>query len=333
MLSHKRIGELKLKSFDIGKNDEGKRLDRFVLKVASNLPQTLMFRYLRTKRIKLNGKRAEASTRLHEGDVVEMYINDEFFTQNEYAYDFLKASKELDILYEDENIIIINKPPGVLCHPDGENYTDNIIARVQRYLFEKGEYDPDKENSFTPALANRIDRNTGGLVMASKNAAALRILNEKIKSREVTKKYYCIAQGIFKEKEGVLESYLTVDRKQNKASVKKSESESAKAIKTGYKVLSEKNSLSLLEITLFTGRTHQIRAQLAAVGHPLLGDTKYGGKAAESGKAYKKQYLNAYKLEFSFKSDAGDLNYLKDKTFEAREPEFVKDFYKNKLNI
>lgn len=329
--SNQRMGEINLKSFEIGKNDAGQRMDKFLSKAAPSLPKSLLYKYLRTKRIKLNGKRAEPASRLNEGDIVELYINDEFFARKEYHYDFLKAPKKPDILYEDENILIINKPPGVLCHPDGDNYTNNLIASVRRYLFEKGEYDPEKENSFAPALANRIDRNTGGLVMAAKNAEALRILNDRIKNREITKKYLCVAEGAFKEKSGVLEGFISLNKSQNKATVTKKETEDSKAIKTGYTVLKEKNGLSLLEIELFTGRTHQIRAQFAAIGHPLYGDTKYKGKAAGENSPYKKQYLYAYKLEFSFKTDAGALNYLKDKVFTAPEPEFVAEFNNGKL--
>ena len=169
-----------MKSFNITKNDANQRLDKFVQKAAPKLPNGLMYKYIRLKRIKVNGARAQISTRLNVGDVVDMYINDEFFAAIEEKYDFLRAGKKLSIVYEDENILLCDKPEGLIVHPDESEYNDTLIGRIKRYLYEKGEYDPQNENSFTPALANRIDRNTGGIVITAKNAEALRILNEKI---------------------------------------------------------------------------------------------------------------------------------------------------------
>ena len=174
-----------MKSFKISKNDANQRLDKFISKAVPNLPGSLMYKYIRTKRIKVNSKRAQISTRLNEGDTVDMYINDEFFLKSEHRYDFSGASKNIDIIYEDENIILADKKAGLLCHPDDKEYIDNLIARIKRYLYEKGEYDPDSENSFTPALVNRIDRNTGGIVIAAKNAQSLKILNAQMKERNL----------------------------------------------------------------------------------------------------------------------------------------------------
>ena len=170
-----------MKSFSISKNDSGQRLDKFITKAVPNLPQSLMYKYIRMKRIKVNGKRGEISLRLNEGDVVDMYINDEFFAPVKEHYDFLHASKNLDIIYEDENIMLLDKKVGLLSHPDETEYNDTLITRVKRYLYEKGDYNPKDEHSFAPALVNRIDRNTGGIVIAAKNAESLRILCDKIK--------------------------------------------------------------------------------------------------------------------------------------------------------
>ena len=159
-----------MKSFTIAKNDAGQRLDKFITKAVPLLPQGLMYKYIRTKRIKVNSKRSEISYKLVEGDTVDMYINDEFFAPAKEHFDFLSASKKLDIIYEDENILLLNKKVGLLSHPDDTEYNDTLITRVKRYLYEKGEYDPRDEQSFTPSLVNRIDRNTGGLVLAAKNA-------------------------------------------------------------------------------------------------------------------------------------------------------------------
>ena len=174
-----------MKSFTVEKNDSNQRLDKFISKACPVLPQGLMYKYIRTKRIKVNGKRAEISTRLNIGDIVDCYINDEFFVSVAPKYDFLSSPAKLNIVYEDENIILVDKPQGIIVHPDEKEYRDTLIGRIQHYLYDKGEYDPKAENSFKPSLANRIDRNTGGIVIAAKNAEALRILCEKIKDREI----------------------------------------------------------------------------------------------------------------------------------------------------
>ncbi|MBQ1595899.1 MAG: RluA family pseudouridine synthase, partial [Clostridia bacterium] len=184
-----------MKQLTIGKNDAGQRLDKFLQKNLPNLPQSLLYKYIRKKRIKVNGKRAEISTRLSVGDVLDLYINDEFFEKPEPTYDFLHAGTNLNILFEDENVLVLDKPVGLLAHPDDREYVDTLIGRVKRYLYEKGEYDPDAEQSFTPALVNRIDRNTGGIVLAAKTAEALRVLNQKMKDREIHKFYLCAVHG------------------------------------------------------------------------------------------------------------------------------------------
>ncbi len=320
-----------MKSVIIKKNDANQRLDKFLTKSFPNLPKALMYKYIRTKRIKLNGKRAEISTRLNEGDVLDMYINDEFFVQKETVHDFMSASKKIDIVYEDENIILLNKKVGLLCHPDDNEYIDTLIARVKRYLFEKKEWNPDDESSFTPALANRIDRNTSGIVMCAKNAESLRILNQKIKDRELHKNYLCVVHGTPKNKEALLEGYLFKDEKKNKVFVSNKPVDGGKTIKTKYKVISSKDNLSLLEVDLLTGRTHQIRAHLAHIGHPLLGDGKYGSNALNKKTGYKKQCLCSFRLIFDFKTDAGILEYLNKKQFTLTDVWFEREFLNGTL--
>lgn len=315
-----------MKRFEITKNDANQRLDKFITKTATALPKNLMYKYIRLKRIKLNGKRAEISTRLQSGDVVEMYISDEFFEHPKQNYEFLKAGKQLDIVFEDKNLLILEKRVGLLCHPDKNEYNDTLIGRTLRYLYEKGDYNPDKENSFTPSLANRIDRNTGGLVMCAKNAETLRILNQKIKDREIKKTYICIACGTMPVKEATLKAYLYKDESKNKVTVKNKPFEGAKTILTHYKVLRENEHFSLLEIDLLTGRTHQIRAHLAHIGHPLLGDGKYSNNIEGKQIGYKKQALYSCKLRFAFESDAGILNYLQDREFTATHVPLYEEF-------
>lgn len=320
-----------MKTFIISKNDSGQRLDKFISKAVPALPKSLMYKYIRTKRIKVNSKKGDISLKLCEGDTVDMYINDEFFAPADEHYDFLSASRNLDIVYEDENIILLDKKVGVLSHPDETEYNDTLITRVKRYLFEKGEYNPKDENSFAPALVNRIDRNTGGIVIAAKNAESLRILNQKLKDREMEKYYLCVIHGTLRQKSGLLKGWLIKDEKKNKVEVFTQERKGSKEIRTKYSVLDEKDGLSLVEVELLTGRTHQIRAHFSSIGHPLLGDGKYGTNALNKALGYKKQFLYSYRLKFTFESDAGCLEYLNGKSFEIPDVWFKKEFLSGTL--
>lgn len=315
-----------MKEFIITKNDASLRLDKFITKNCPTLPSSLMFKYIRTKRIKVNGKRAEISTRLAVGDTVSAYINDEFFVSVNPTYDFLSAPATLDIVYEDENIILVDKKQGLLVHPDKNEYTNTLIARIQHYLYKKGEYDPQNENSFRPALANRIDRNTGGIVIAAKNAEALRILCDKIKLRELDKRYLAVVHGVPKQKTALLEGFLEKNEEKNQVFLSKKRGDNSKSIKTKYTVLQSKNNLSLLEIELITGRTHQIRAHMAAIGHPLLGEGKYS-KSNDKKLGFDKQALYSYSLQFDFKTDAQILNYLNGKRFTVKKVWFAEELF------
>ena len=319
-----------MKTLTIGKNDAGQRLDKFLTKTFRNLPQSLLYKYIRTKHIKLNGKRCEISTRLTEGDTLSLFIKDEFLEEAPANYPFQNASRKLSVSYVDENILLADKPVGLIVHSDDKNYGDTLIDRVQRYLFEKGEYDPARENSFAPALVNRIDRNTAGLVIAAKNAEALRLLNLALKERTVDKFYLCIVHGQLKQKEAILEGYLEKDESKNKVFIHKSPLPGGRTIRTKYRVLEEIPRFSLLEIELLTGRTHQIRAHFASIGHPLLGDGKYGTNAINKGTGYDKQALCSYKLTFHFPAECL-LSYLDGKTFAVPNVWFLEDFASGKL--
>ena len=322
-----------MKSFIISKNDSDQRLDKFVTKTVPNLPKALMYKYIRTKRIKVNKKKSEISARLRTGDLVEMYINDEFFVKSETKYDFSSASDKIDIIYEDDNIILLDKKAGLLCHPDDKEYIDTLISRVKKYLYNKGEYDPDEENSFTPALVNRIDRNTGGIVIAAKNAASLKILNAQMKERNLKKTYLCVVHGVMERKSGLLEGWLVKDESKNRVRIYNKYTDGAKEIKTKYRVIENdtRNNLSLLEVDLLTGRTHQIRAHFASIGHPLLGDGKYGKNELNKKLGYKRQFLYSYKLTFDLDENAGELSYLMGKTFTSDNVWFVKEFKERNL--
>ena len=317
-----------MREFTVNKNDAGQRLDKYLTKSFPLLPQALMYKYIRSKRIKVNAKRAEISYRLCEGDTVSLYINDEFFEPVQPKYDFSGAGKTLEIVYEDENILLADKPAGLLSHPDESEYVDTAITRIKRYLYEKGDYDPEKETSFAPALVNRIDRNTSGIIIAAKNAEALRILNEKLKNREMHKLYLCVVIGKPEKQSGILGGYLEKNEQQNKVYVTKHSTDRSKEICTKYTVLGTKNGLSLLEVELLTGRTHQIRAHFASCGHPLLGDGKYGtNEQNKKFGGYKKQFLYSYKLIFDFKTDAGPLDYLNHKEFTVKNVWFKDAFF------
>jgi len=312
-----------MKSFKVTQSDAGARVDRFLMKTFPKLPKSLMYKEIRKKNIKINKKRCAPEQILKEGDLLELYLKDDVLEVKQKYYDFLKASSELDIIYEDENILLINKKVGVLCHPDGRDYTDNLIARVKRYLYEKGEWSPD-DASFTPSLANRIDRNTGGIVIACKNSSALKAMNESIKKRDTEKYYLCVSHGRLPKKEDTIKAYLKKNEAKNMVEVSDEPLEGYKEIITRYRVLDYYEDASLVEVELLTGRTHQIRAHLAHIGNPLFGDGKYGDE-----KGRYRQALYSYKLKFNF-DDASKLCYLNGKTFEAKSIALLDEYKERK---
>lgn len=317
-----------MREFHIGKNDAGQRLDRFLGKAIPLLPASLAQKYIRLKRIKINGARAAREQKLCEGDILQCYVNDEFFQAPSEENVYLTiAAPQLRIVYEDENILLLDKPAGQVVHADERERVNTLVNHMLAYLYQKREWRPREESAFTPALCNRIDRNTAGIVIAAKNAEALRILNDKIRNREIEKYYLCVVRGKPRPAAGRLEGYLFKDAVKNQVYVKKTSQPGAKTTVTEYRVLCAKDGLSLVECRLLTGRTHQIRAQMADAGWPLLGDGKYGSERLNRSYGEKGQALYSYKLEFAFPTDAGALNDLRGKTFTVQHVPFAEKYF------
>ena len=309
-----------MRELTIGKNDAGQRLDRFVSKSLPLLPPALLQKYIRLKRIKCNGARAQRDQRLQEGDVLQLYINDEFFDKPREDNLFLTLFKpSLTIVYEDENLMLLDKRPGLVVHADETEKVNTLINHIQAYLYQKREWNPKWENAFTPALCNRIDRNTGGIVIAAKDAEALRDMNRLIREDQLSKFYLCLCHGSMERPAATLHGYLAKDSARNLVRVEDHPFPGAREIITKYRVLDTRgkgaDAVSLLQVELVTGRTHQIRAHLAHIGHPLLGDGKYGINRADRQEGFKYQALYAWRLDFDIPGDGGSLAYLRGRSF------------------
>lgn len=330
-----------MRTLTVKKNDAGKRIDKFLSKALVNLPQSLLHKYFRKKCVKINGAKANPEDILEENDVITLYISDEFFpdtspVQKSDDKPFMLPSATLskdEIVYQDDNIMIIDKPAGELVHsslPDEKVKSGEmcLVDRFIGYLYKTGQYAPKNEQSFVPSLCNRLDRNTSGLVIAAKNAESLRIMNQKVKMREMIKLYHTVVYGKPPKNEDTLKDFLYKDRNQNRVFIFSSREAAKKAVGTKYdddiktvitkyRVLKSDGQKSLLEVELITGRTHQIRAHLSYIGCPIAGDGKYGVNHAKSS-GIKYQMLCSHSLQFRFTSDSGILDYLNGKKFTSR---------------
>ena len=317
-----------MRELTIGKNDAGQRLDRFVAKSLPLLPPTLLQKYIRLKRIKVNGRGAKRDTRLESGDILQLYINDEFFDKPSEENMFLTVFQpRLEIIYEDENLLLVDKRPGMVVHADETEKVNTLINHIQAYLYQKKEWNPKQEHAFAPALCNRIDRNTGGIVIAAKNAEALRTINEKIKSHELEKSYLCVTVGRPRPAEGRVEGFLLKDEAKKQVSFYRRPIPGGKSAITLYQTLETRGELSLVECRLLTGRTHQIRVSMAELGCPLLGDGKYGNGTVNKRYHETRQALYSYRLGFAFSTDATPLNYLRGRVFTVEKVPFREKYF------
>ncbi len=309
----------------MGKNEDGVRLSRFVQSVTTGLPVSLLYKSFRNKRIKVNGKRAAPEDRLAQGDVVELYLNDEFFAAAapEPASRPKRRAAPLQVLYEDENIAALYKPAHLLAHSDRTG-DDSLVDRFCDYLAEKGEYDPAAEHTFRPAICNRLDRGTEGLVLAAKNYAALRDLNAVIRDDLLAKEYLAITCGV--PPRGRHTAYLKHFEKNNKVQVRPGPAEGFKQIVTEVAVERTAGPFALCRIGLVTGRTHQIRAHLAFLGAPVLGDVKYGSRKMNERAGLKTQALCAVQITFRTLPPENTLGYLSGKVIALPDPALVHTF-------
>lgn len=304
-----------MREFTVAPGDDGRRLEKWLLKAAPALSYAQACRFLRLKKVRVNGKVAKEGATLHAGEVVNAYLDDACFLARPRENRLLAGFRpRIDVLYEDENILLIDKRPGLRVHGDEEEKVDTLITHLQAYLYQKGEYDG---MGFAPALCNRIDRFTGGIVIAAKNEAALKEMDMRIRSRQVEKFYLCAVAGRMVPPQGELKNYLLKEGKRMR--VLNREAPGAQAARTRYRTLATEGDLSLLECQLLTGRTHQIRAQFAAAGHPLIGDTQYGDPKINQAHACHFQQLYSYRIIFRFSGTPGLLEYLNGQSFQVKK--------------
>ena len=305
-----------IRSFNISPNDAGQRMDRFVQKVTHEFPRSLMFKSFRNGLIRLNGKKTKPDQQLQVGDEVSLRIYDEFL-KKEVNWEFLEVPAHIDVLYEDEHLLLVDKPSGLLTHKDSNHIQDNLLDRALHYLYQKGHFDPATEHSFVPSTVNRLDRNTRGIILVAKDFPSLQMLAEKIRHREIARLYLAHVQGQVQKKQEVLKGFHTKDEADNLATITEREGPNSRPVETRYRVLQSTPDSSLLEVNLITGRSHQIRAHFASIGHPLINDSKYG----YAGPRRFDQALVAYKVCFDFQESAGHLEYLRGQCYSLKNLE------------
>lgn len=316
-----------MKEFIINENDAGQRVDKFITKAFPHLSQGVMYKAIRTKNIKLNGKRCDISSQLNNGDVLRIFIKDELLglarQTGECFFSQASAIENDDIIYEDQNLILIYKKPGVIVHSDSNNSGDTLVDRLKKYLYLKNEYVPEKESTFSPSICNRLDRNTAGIVIAAKNAQALRQINSKIKNNQITKKYLCLSEFKPPRTYDTITAYHYKESASNTVKISAIPRDGYKQIITKYRVIEKKCDLFLIEVELVTGKTHQIRAHLSFIGSPLVGDAKYGNETVNQKYNLKYQALCAYKIKFEKTEENNILSYIEGREFKTNSIWFL----------
>lgn len=316
-----------MKTFEITKEYDGRKLVRFLQKTMPAAGMGNIRKFLRLGRVKVDGKKGKEETVLSAGQKVDIYVEDAFFEEIEKEDPFYsKIRPKLTILYEDAYIMLLDKRVGLVCHPDEGEKVHTLLTYAQAYLYQKGEWNPKKD--FAPALCNRIDRFTAGIVILAKTQEAARAMDAKLRTHEVEKYYLCTVHGKMKYPEGTLRHFLLKKPEQKKVTVLRKNEPGSKETITHYRAVDENNGLTLVECLLGTGRTHQIRAQFAFIGHPLLGDNQYGrAKDNEKYGRVNGQALCAYRLMFNFESDAGVLSGLNGRAFQVKDVPFVREYF------
>ncbi len=310
-----------MKEILITKENANQRADKFIRKFLNEAPLSFIYKTFRKKDVKVNGKWIKENYILKENDLLRIYVTDEQISEFNKPVDVSKVNLKtnIDIVYEDENILIVNKPKGILSHGDNSEKRITLSNMVLSYLYNKGEFKNDGE-SYKPSPVHRLDRNTSGLVIFAKNLFSSQIMLDLLsKHEEIIKTYLVLTFNKPMQEEGVIDAPLFKDASSGFVKIGKIEN-GAKEAKTLYKVIDSKKDYSLIKASLITGRTHQLRVHFASIGCPIVGDEKYGdfkkNKLFEKEFDYRTQFLIAYSL--TFKDVPGELSYLSNKTFKAK---------------
>ena len=314
-----------MKKIIVGKNEANQRVDKFLRKYMPKAPLSFIYKMLRKKYIKVNDKKTSNEYILREEDLIDFYLSEDVITGFQEEKKIIPVDRSFSIVYEDDNILLVGKPSGLIMHSDKNEDKNTLINQVINYLYDKGEYNPKAEKTFVPASVNRLDRNTSGIVIIGKTYKAVQELNEMLRKNHIKKYYSTIVKGVINE-DLVLDGYIIKDERRNQVSIVDREVIGSKYIHTVIKPKKCSKDFTLLEVEIITGKSHQIRLHLASIGHPIIGDPKYGehltNRKMKENFALKNQFLHAYQVYF--KEGLDQLNYLSGKRFVCPVPSELK---------